>query len=242
MEMLFSKGNSSFSGKTVLMLTHDFEPVVDLIYHHRDRFESLSASFLENKQGQLTEKSIEKKDIQTFVEINRSNLSDQIHALHKVIYLRRYFEVINRKGLAFDILSSILHKREYPQLHEKQEIKAGVFEPVLRDLTNEEFSSGTTEIAAHIPDFDYHGLYMLSIDKLEMKDLYLNTASNYEKLHIYRVIFDEKTIETSNVIAKFINQSFHIENDYIYQLNPRSYQMVPQYVIDECDKVINKIQ
>jgi len=44
------------------------------------------------------------------------------------------------------------------------------------------------------------------------------------------------------VIAKFINQSFHIENDYIYQLNPRSYQMVPQYVIDECDKAINEIQ
>lgn len=50
-----------------------------------------------------------------------------------------------------------------------------------------------------------------------------------------------EAIVTSNVIEKFVNQSFHIENDYIYQLNPRAYQMVPQYVIDECDKAILEI-
>lgn len=242
MDMLFSKGKSSLSGKTVLMLSHDFEPVVDLIHHHRDRFESLSACFLENKQGHLTEKTIERKDIQTFVEINTSNLSDQIHALHKVIYLRRYFEVINRKNLAFDVLSSVLHKRGRPQIYEQRETESGVFELVLRDLTDEEFASGTAEIVGHIHDFDYDKLYALSSVNAEMKKLYLDTTSNYEKLHIYRMIFDEKAVATSNVIAKFINQSFHIENDYIYQLNPRSYQMVPQYVIDECDKAINEIQ
>lgn len=242
MEMLFSKGNSSFSGKTVLMLTHDFEPVVDLLYHHRDRFESLGAWFLENKRGILTENLIEKKDIQTFVEINASNIAGQIHALHKVVYLRRYFEVINRKDLAFDVLSSVLHKRKYPQLHEKQEVREGIFEPVLRDLTDEEFNLGVVEVMKHIHDFDYNGLYALISVNSEMKRLYLNTESNYEKLHIYRMIFDETAIANSNVIAKFINQSFHIENDYIYQLNPRAYQMVPQYVIDECDKAINDIQ
>lgn len=241
MEMLFAKGNSSFSGKTVLMLTHDFEPVVDLIYHHRDRFESLGAWFLENKQGTLTEKLIEKKDIQTFVEINFSNIREQIHPLHKVVYLRRYFEVIHRKGLAFDVLSSILHKRKRPQLHEKKEVKAGIFEPVLRDLTDAEFAKGIADVAEHIADFDYDALYALSILDAEMKKLYQSTASNYEKLHIYRMIFDDKDVPNSNVIAKFINQSLHIENDYIYQLNPRIYQMVPQYVIDECDKAINAI-
>lgn len=190
----------------------------------------------------MTEKTIERKDIQTFVEINTSNLADQIHALHKVIYLRRYFEVINRKNLAFDVLSSVVHKRGRPQIYEQREIESGVFELVLRDLTDEEFTLGTAEIVGHIHDFDYDKLYALSTVDTEMKKLYLETTSNYEKLHIYRMIFDEKVVVTSNVIAKFINQSFHIENDYIYQLNPRSYQMVPQYVIDECDKAISEIQ
>jgi len=242
MEMLFAKGGASFSGKTVLMLTHDFEPIVDLIYHHRDRFESLSASFLENKQGQLSEKEIEKKHIQTFIEINFANLAEPIHPLHKVVYLRRYFEVTNRKDLAFDVLSSVLHKRETPQCYEKQEVEPGVFKPVLRNLTPEEMSKGVGDIVGHIADFDYAALYALSSVNAEMKKLYQGTSSNYEKLHIYRMIFDEKAAANSNVITKFINQSFHIENDYIYQLNPRAYQMVPQYVIDECDKAINDLQ
>lgn len=241
MEMLFSKGNSSFSRKTVLMLTHDFEPIVDLIYHHRDKFSSINAWFLENKQGQLTEKTIVKQNIQTFVQINTSNLADDIHMLHKVIYLRRYFEIINRKDLAFDVLSSVLHKRKQPQKYDIMEVEVGLFKPVLRDLTEEELAVGVAGILNHIHDFDYAELYALVGDKAEMKRLYLNTESNYERLHIYRIIFDDEAIVTSNVIEKFVNQSFHIENDYIYQLNPRAYQMVPQYVIDECDKAILEI-
>jgi wobble nucleotide-excising tRNase len=46
-EMLFRKENC-FRGKTVLLLSHDFEPIVDMVYHHSDRFEKPFATFLEN--------------------------------------------------------------------------------------------------------------------------------------------------------------------------------------------------
>jgi hypothetical protein len=70
----------------------------------------------------------------------------------------------------------------------------------------------------------------------------MGTTCNYEKLHIYRVLFDDKTDKIeSSIITKFINQAFHIENDYIYQLNPCEYQLVPQYVIDECDNQISSM-
>ena len=65
------------------------------------------------------------------------------------------------------------------------------------------------------------------------------SKSNYEKLHIYRILFDQADLPSSPVIAKFINEAFHIENNYIYQLNPRQYQTVPQYVIDECDRYVS---
>ena len=45
----------------------------------------------------------------------------------------------------------------------------------------------------------------------------------------------------SDIIQKFINEAVHIENDYIYQLNPSVYQTVPQYVIDECDSFMAKL-
>jgi hypothetical protein len=35
---------------------------------------------------------------------------------------------------------------------------------------------------------------------------------------------------------KFINETFHIENDYLFQLNPRDYEIIPNYIIEECNK------
>ena len=43
---------------------------------------------------------------------------------------------------------------------------------------------------------------------------------------------------SNSVIKKFVNESFHFENDYLFQLNPCKYETVSQYVIDECDKDI----
>ena len=69
-----------------------------------------------------------------------------------------------------------------------------------------------------------------------MKQKYIKSLSNYEKLHIYRIMYNDK--RDSSVIRKFVNETFHIENDSIFQLNPNRYDTVPQYVIDECDKVV----
>lgn len=233
MEMLFNKSNLSLSQKTVLMLTHDFEPIVDLVHHHSDRFNTPYASFLENKNGQLIEIAIEKEDIKTFVDINTHNLSQKIHALNKLVYLRRYYEVTDRKDHTFDVLSSIFHKRDVPQCRDAE---------LWREMSKEEIEKGTEGIKSRIPEFDYDTLLKLTRNDAEMRKIYESTESNYEKLHIYRIIFDGKPEQiNSKVITKFINQAFHIENDYIYQLNPRKYQMVPEYVINECNAAIQAL-
>ena len=72
-----------------------------------------------------------------------------------------------------------------------------------------------------------------------LKKLYNNSSSNYEKLQIYRIAFNEN--HENNIIKKFINETFHVENDYLFQLDPRDYDTVPQYIIDECDKGIESI-
>lgn len=69
-----------------------------------------------------------------------------------------------------------------------------------------------------------------------LKELYQNSESNYEKLQIYRIMINENS--ANSVIKKFVNEAFHIENDYLFQLNPCEYDTVPQYIIDECDKDI----
>ena len=125
-----------------------------------------------------------------------------------------------------------MHKREKPEFKD---------ESGSRDMISEEIISGKKEIQELIPDFDYDEVFKIISDCNEMKKIYLATENNYEKLHIYRIIFAKRDNIESSVIIKFINEAAHIENDYIYQLNPRKYQMVPQFVIDECDKAISNI-
>lgn len=231
-DLLFRK-EKCFKGKTVLLLTHDFEPIVDMVYHHTDRFEKPFVVFLENLHGALIEKEIQKENIKPFVAINEENIASNTHILNKIVYLRRLFEVANEKGMAYQIISSLLHKMEKPNVRESG---------LLREMTSEELAEGTSEIIDRIPEFDYESVLATIKDDQALIKLYHSVESNYEKLHIYRVIFNDKQdMIESDIIQKFINEAFHIENDYIYQLNPSKYQTVPQYVIDECDQFITRL-
>jgi energy-coupling factor transporter ATP-binding protein EcfA2 len=230
-DMLFRK-EKGFRGKTVLLLTHDFEPIVDMVYHHSDRFAPPYAVFLENICGELYEKTITRPDIKTFIDINNENIQNHNSEINKLVYLRRLYEVTNKRGLGYQLISNLLHKRDIPIIRNADGQEDST-------MTLEEINLGTEEIQEKIPNFSYQNLLRIVKDDAEMKRIYLSTGNNYERLHIYRIIFDDKKEKLeSDIIQKFINEAFHLENDYIYQINPCDYQLVPQYVIDECDKYI----
>ena len=226
-DMLFRRGGKSLRNKTVLLLTHDFEPIIDMTYHHQDRFEKPHTCFVENHHGELVEKEISKENIKTFIEICNENLQKNINDITKLVYLRRYYEVLNDKGIEYQLISNILHRREIPVI---------VSELGEAPMTEDEIAEAVTKIKEKIYTFDYT-LTMSNINNDEViRQLYHDSSSNYEKLHLFRVLFGESMKDKeSTIISKFINEAFHIENDYIYQLNPCEYQLVPQYVIDECD-------
>lgn len=228
-EMLFRK-EKSFRGRTVLLLSHDFEPIVDMLYHHTDKFVKPKASFLQNDNGRLMELDIEKEDIMTFVDINIANLAGGANPIAKLVYLRRNFEILNSKGMAYQLISNIFHRRSVPLIFQ---------DGTSQEMTHQEICEGETKVKEHIPDFDYLSTIDSILNSSILVDLYKSCGNNYEKLHIYRMICEGGNGgEHTDVVLKFINQVFHIENDYIYQLNPAKYQTVPQYVIDECDRYV----
>jgi wobble nucleotide-excising tRNase len=149
-EMLFRKENC-FRGKTVLLLSHDFEPIVDMVYHHSDRFERPFATFLENNCGILTETEITKADIQTFIEINMTNIDNGNNIVSKLVYLRRIYEITNVRGMAYQLISNVLHKRSEPLIFNVTPSRL---------MTLEEIAEGTEEIKQKIPEFDYN--YVIS--------------------------------------------------------------------------------
>lgn len=106
----------------------------------------------------------------------------------------------------------------------------------MHPMTEPEIESATQRISQEILGFDYLAALTMAKDDSLLKQLYKASSSRYEKLHLYRIYIDgkENSIE-SDVIQKFINQAFHIENDYIYQLDPGTFQTILFYVISACD-------
>lgn len=214
------------------MLTHDFDPIVDMIYHLPHKFAPVpKAYFLENVGGLLIEKEIKKKDIKTYLEIAKENIASLDEDINKLIYLRRNMELINDKSEVYQLLSNLFKKRESPVF-----IANG--EP--RMMSSEEVTSATVKISKYVSGFDYKNFYDLVNNTLNMISLYYKATNNYEKLQIYRIINIENS--DNDIIRKFVNETFHIENDYVYQLNPCNYQTVPHYIIEECTKDIEMLR
>ncbi|WP_342758216.1 AAA family ATPase [Kineothrix sedimenti] len=234
MEMLF-QGTGTFQGKTVLMLTHDFDPIIDLIHTSsiRCRFNPVPvATFLCNREGELEEKEISPSDIHSFFEIANDNISSDIDEINKLIYLRRRLEAVGDKSLAWQLLSNVFHPgRENPIL----QLESGE-----RPMTEIEITEASNVISEEINGFEYDRVYQRAHNLEEMILLYKSALSNYEKIQLYRIIQHGRIADT--IIKKFIDEAYHIENDSLFQLNPTEYSTVPEYIIKLCNSEIEDLE
>lgn len=230
LEMLF-RGKESLQGKTVLMLTHDIEPIIDLVKNLSHTFQPTpQASFLKSRAGVISEIPITKADVSSFAQICADNISNLADDLIKSIYLRRHYEIIDNKGLEYNLLSNLLHKRAQPIIR----INGGE-----TPMSPQEINAATAKIREKIHLFNYQNLLAKVNDRVAMIEAYKVAGNNYEKIQIFRIINNEN--HENDVIKKYINESFHIENEYIMQLNPHRYDFVPEYIISECDKALGVV-
>ncbi|MDD2908118.1 MAG: AAA family ATPase [Candidatus Gracilibacteria bacterium] len=241
LQMLFREDNS-FKGKTVLMLTHDIEPIIDSVKVLSKKFKNETiAHFIESKNGILSEKSIKKDDIITFGQICDKIIKDEkINIISKLIYLRRKFEILDDKGDEYQILSDLFHKRTKEEANkDRTEREKGLTD----ENFEKSFKNGEEELNKIIDNFNYEQLLKIVLDKSELVKIYNELESGYEKLQIFRIINGEfvKNDNFSDVMKKFINETYHIENDFIHQLNPREYNLIPEFIVKECDDYINNL-
>lgn len=235
LEMLFRrKTDSCLKNKTVLMLTHDVEPVIDTIKSLSEMFNNQTvASFLKLIDDEITEIPIGKNDIQTFAQICKSALDSNKDDIIKLIYLRRHYEIINDKGDGYQVLSNVLHKRE--RAIDSREPKDSNDTPPEMDGTR--FLDGCNQIRKKLANFVYSDILIRVSDTDALKTLYNASANGYEKLQIFRLL--ELDVKNS-VIQKFISETYHIENEFICQLDPAKFDTIPEYVITECDKLLHQ--
>jgi hypothetical protein len=224
-------GKQSLRGFTTLLLTHDIEPAIDIVRTATSgQFQAADPAvhFLRSRDGRLEEKPIKPTDIMTFSQVCDANIASSIDTVIKCIYLRRRYEVHGERGAKYDVLSSLVHVRDAPSSKgEKGEIIP---------LVEEERNQGILEIQKDIPSFDYEALLVQLRDREALKTKFQGTDVGYEKVQIFRIwsALAPNTQGGDAAFKKFVNESYHIENEYVMQLNPRDFDSVPEHVVQVC--------
>ena len=220
------RGKGSLRTRTTLMLTHDIEPAIDVVKSMAHKFQDPkpSATFLSFRRGEVKETPITSADIRTFAKICKDATAENIDDVIKAIYLRRHYEITDNVGLEYNLLASLLHGREVPDLKAEN-----------RDMSAQEKADAESSIKNFMPSFNYDNLVQQIKDDKVMKAKFLATDVGYEKIQLFRII---KGAHQDDIISKFINESYHIENEYVMQLNPHKFESVPEYVVEECSKLL----
>ena len=239
LEMLFRRdAESCLKSKTVLMLTHDVEPIIDTIRSLEKQFSNqTSSAFLKLAAGKISEVTICKDDIQTFSQICSNAMASERNDVIKLIYMRRNCEIVDNKGDAYQVLSNLFHKRE--RAIDTREPKG--LDGKQPEMDPAKFASGCAEVSHRLNGngFSYPDLLNRLTDIGALKFLYGACANGYEKLQVFRLL----GLDVGNsVIQKFINESYHIENEFICQLDPAKFDIIPEYVIAECDKLLTQAE
>ncbi|OOY34026.1 hypothetical protein BOV88_12090 [Solemya velum gill symbiont] len=228
------RGKASLRDTTVLLLTHDIEPAIDVIRGVKRLFQDPkpTAYFLASKSGVVSEVEIREENIQTFAQICMENIRELEDEVIKCIYLRRHFEIINDLGLEYNYLASLLHARDIPILRSDE---GDV------DMNTGQIADAEVGIKKFISDFDYARVIAAIKDKVEMKRRFTEATVGYDKIQLYRIfkeVHGPANGQQDSILQKFVNESFHIENEYVMQLNPHKFDNVPEYVVLECDRII----
>ncbi|MQC56098.1 AAA family ATPase, partial [Vibrio parahaemolyticus] len=105
LEILFHrKTQDCLQGDTVLMLTHDVEPIIDTVKAVSEQFNNkVRAYYLKYSNGELLEQEISKNDIKTFSQICNNTIKKDRDIILKLIYLRRNYEILDDKEDAYQV-------------------------------------------------------------------------------------------------------------------------------------------
>ena len=222
---------SSLRDFTSLLLTHDIEPAIDIVRTTTSgQFQAAAPAvhFLRSREGVVEEKPIKPTDIMTFSQVCDQNIGSSGDDVIKCIYLRRRYEVHGERGAEYDVLSSLLHLRDVPS---KRGTNGG-----LVPLSEEDLRRANAAIEEDIPGFDYKAILSELKNREVLKAKFYATDVGYEKIQIFRIFteLDPDAPAGDAAFKKFVNESYHIENEYVMQLNPCEFDAVPEHVVQSC--------
>jgi hypothetical protein len=133
--------------------------------------------------------------------------------------------------MGYELLSCLLHGKENPTYYNDTPIEAGDI------LVGEEM------IKTFITDFSYDNYKKNVFNKDELLALFKNEQNTYYQLQVFRVLLAILNLRNKIVddpLLKYIDEQFHVENDYIFYLDLNKYDIVPDFVKPKCLEFLTK--
>jgi ABC-type Mn2+/Zn2+ transport system ATPase subunit len=233
---LFDNQKISFRDRTVLMVTHDMQPLID--YVHNDLFKRMGlttpvkARWLFNENGTMNEYEILGDDLVNTVELTREITADTSRSMAvRIVNLRKYIE-LTKPGFAesdvYEVISNIIHGRRIATLADGK-----------TELEEEIMENGLNEIKSYLGMYSYEEL-LETVSSKKLVDA-LNSVDTYERIVTVRLLFERyngllsKLKKKYPAACKFVNETNHIENDYIFQLDPFKFFQIPNFYLNEIE-------
>lgn len=231
---LFTKDKAVFRDKTVLLLSHDFDVIVDFNFKYELSAYKPNICILKNMNHVLKEEKLsDKKIVSTVKEWKRKAKANQNNFLIRIVNLRKYYEYMDRKDkVVFNILSSLEHRDPEPMNSKK--------ESLLSNVGVEKIADANEKIKEIIPDFDYDKYIKEIDDDSKLKEWYKSTKSNVEKIQIMRVYLhkNKHIYDENKVFINFLTESYHVENNNLKMITESKFDSIPYYIIKMCDEIM----
>ena len=236
------KQQISLLDKTVLLLTHDFEPITDFIVVGKMSKDNAVASFVWNENGIVAEQIIDPEDDVCIITEEYANIArkSDINIVSRVAFLRKLCELNGRQGEwgeAYEILSCLVHASG---------IRRKLANDTYVDMDDTEIESGMSKIKEFIPGFDFEEYKDSTYTISGIKTLYECENNAYLKIQLFRAICEiaGDTIKLSpfdDGWYKFIDETYHIENDYLHYLDILKFNIVPNYISNKVEEMMSKL-
>ena len=230
----------SFYNKTVLMLTHDFEPIIDFGINHKPTKET-NMWYLKNNNGIIQEQKINvSSDVLSTIKFYyNESINEDNNIISRICFLRKYFEHIstkkNSEENAYNILSSIIHG---------DNLRKKIDDEQYEDLSVDEIKNGEEWIKQFIKTFDSNKILRDNINNKYILDSYKTETNNYIKIQLFRVYLESsgnrnKLKERNSIVLKYIDEIYHIENDYIFSLDLIKFEIINDFIINSIDEFMS---
>ena len=229
--------------RTVLLLTHDYLVVQDLIALPGQGGPATCGRFLSTtKDGILVSEPLQKESIAPYGQILLSKIEESKGKddLIRLVYVRQLCEIRRKnsrdkktsEGVTFSLLSDVIHGRDIGLIQKK--IAEGEITQYAINTCN---SYVRKVLGTSFNYIDAIGKYADNTQLVKMYDSADRTPE--EKLVLARLMIERNRNlgKGEPAMRRFANESCHIGGNYLYQLRGVQYAQVPFYVEEWCDRI-----